>query len=276
MLVDTHAHLYPPEFQVEEIASLLGTAKDQGQIAAIVVVPENIQEANTVLDLARTYPILQPCAGLHPIQKDDYDGTPRLRSASLADLPPILSFITTHKDTLIGVGECGLDFSPHILTTSSTPIDDQKTIQRSVFLQQAQLARDLSLPLNVHSRNAGHHAIDILRESNAPPSLLHAFDGRPAHAMRAVQMGCMLSVAPIVVRSPQLRKLVETVPLDALVLETDSPALAAEKGGRNTPLELRVACEAVAEIKGVSVDDVARMTTENARKLFPRLKLNEA
>ncbi|KAJ3039446.1 putative deoxyribonuclease tatdn3 [Rhizophlyctis rosea] len=273
-LIDCHAHFYPPNFPRDTISSIVTQLHDVPiPIAAIITVPETVEEAHEVLALSQVHPVINPCAGLHPVQHfTTPTGEKHRRSAIQSHLPPILDFINTHHDSLISIGECGLDFSPHIISTTTTPAEEQKDIQRSIFASQITLASSLSLPLNVHSRSAGHHAITLLREHNAPPSLLHAFDGRPAHALNAVQMGHYLSVAPIVVRSPQLQKIVQAVPLDHLVLETDSPALSAEKGGRNTPLELGIACREVARLKGVTEEEVANITTENARKLFKKIR----
>ncbi|KAJ3041603.1 putative deoxyribonuclease tatdn3 [Rhizophlyctis rosea] len=274
-LIDCHAHFYPPNFSISEIETILSSIQDNGSnIRSIITVPETIEEAHQVLSLSKKYPMINPSAGLHPVQQTQTaTGESFARSATHTDLPPILDFISTHHESLTSIGECGLDFSPHILATTHTgPIETQKEIQKSIFTSHITLAKSHSIPLNIHSRSAGHHAISLLREHNAPPSLLHAFDGRPSHALNAVQLGHYLSIAPIVVRSPQLQKLVQAVPLDHLVLETDSPALCVEKGGRNTPLELEVACREVARLKAVDVEEVRRITTENARKLFTKLR----
>jgi TatD DNase family protein len=166
----------------------------------------------------------------------------------------------------------GLDFSPHVIGSSDAASQEGRAIQQHVFAAQIQVANGLGLPLNVHSRSAGHYAIDTLVQNNAQGALLHAFDGRAVHALKAVAAGYYLSVPASVVRSPHMQKLVRQVPLDHLVLETDSPALAPEKGGSNRPSNVRLACSYLAKAKGLSEDEVAAITTANAIKLFPRLQ----
>jgi TatD DNase family protein len=100
--------------------------------------------------------------------------------------------------------------------------------------------------------------------------LLHAFDGKAATAAAGVDAGYGFSIPPSVVRSPQKQKLVRYLPLDCLLLETDSPVLGPDPAVRNEPANLAIACRAVADLKGVSVETVAQATTDNARRLFPR------
>ncbi|CAI5982924.1 unnamed protein product [Closterium sp. NIES-64] len=137
-------------------------------------------------------------------------------------------------------------------------------MQREVFQRQLSLAAELGLPVNVHSRSAGHHAIEEIVQSGLPATsaaLMHAFDGRLVHAERAERHGgFFFSVPPSVVRSPQTQKLVKGLPLSCLVLETDSPALAPEKGATNEPCNIVVSCREIARIHGVTVAEVAKTT----------------
>jgi TatD DNase family protein len=143
-------------------------------------------------------------------------------------------------------------------------------VQEAILEEFVALSDELDLPLNVHSRSAGRHAIALLKSCNARRVLLHAFDGKAGTAAAGVEAGYGFSIPPSVVRSPQKQKLVRYLPLDCLLLETDSPVLGPDPAVRNEPANLAIACRAVAELKGVSPETVARVTTDNARRLFPR------
>lgn len=171
----------------------------------------------------------------------------------------------------------GLDFTPRVLQpppeqqqpdgAARTP-EELRDVQVEVLRRQVALADELDLPLNVHSRSAGHYAVDALIAGGARRALLHAFDGRLQHALRGAAAGFCFSVPPSVVRSPHMQGLVAGLPLDSLVLETDAPALPPERGGRNAPANLAVSAAEVARIKGLSRNEVVAATTANALRLF--------
>ena len=147
---------------------------------------------------------------------------------------------------------------------------DEREVQREILAQHIALSRELDLPLNVHSRSAGRHTIAWLREHGAQRVLMHAFDGKVSAAMAGIEAGYYFSVPPSIVRSPQKQKLVRHLPLERLLLESDSTVLGPEREQRNEPCNVWLACEHIATIKGVSAEDVAHITTTNARTLFPR------
>ena len=267
-MIDCHAHTYPPQFSKEDLDELLREAASKG-VTAIVTVPESLADCQEVLTLAAAQPLIQPCAGLHPVQPiHDHGFYSSCRCVQSEDLPPVLSFIRNHVEQLVAIGEIGLDFSPHIIGTDAS----LREMQQQVFAAQIQLANELNLPVNVHSRSAGHYVIDCLIANNAQGALLHAFDGKLGHALKGAAAGFYFSVPPSIVRSPQKQKMVKGLPLDNLLLETDSPALGPEKGVNNKPSNISIACAEVARIKGVSREEVAAITTANALKLFPKLK----
>ncbi|KAJ3161789.1 putative deoxyribonuclease tatdn3 [Geranomyces michiganensis] len=257
--IDCHAHLCPPAFP--SAAAVIAEAQSAG-VCAILNVSESLADCPHVL--ANAHPLLRPCIGLHPVQPNTG------KSVTLADLPDILALINASAARVTAVGEVGLDFSPHVLSASPTSHVEQKAVQREVFIAQARLAASLGLPVNVHSRQAGHYAIAAMVEAGAG-GLLHAFDGKVSHALKGVQNGYLFSVAPNVVRSEHLRKLVKAIPLDHLVLETDSPALGPIAGVPNVPANVRIACEELAKLKQISMEEAADITTANAIKCFPRL-----
>jgi TatD DNase family protein len=174
---------------------------------------------------------------------------------------PVIQQIREHAGQLAAMGEVGLDY-----WIAKEPEARQQ--QRAALIRLAALALELDLPLSVHSRSAGHHALGLLQECGARRVCMHAFDGAAKHAARAAEMGYLLSVPPSVVRSPQKQKLVQRVPLVSLMLETDSPVLGPDREQRNVPANVTVAADKIAEIKGCDLEQVLRVTSDNARRFF--------
>ncbi len=246
-LVDAHAHLADPSFDADR-EDVLARARAAG-VARVVTVGETVEDARRILELAPRHPEIAPAIGLYPTVLD--------RDA----LAEIAALAREHRDALVALGEVGLD---------RWKVQDpaERELQRELFLAQVDLALELDLPLNVHSRSAGRYAIEALVERGARRVLLHAFDARPATTRRGLEAGFYFSIPPSIVRSPQKRKLAALVPLDRLLLETDSPVLGPDRERRNEPANLLVVLDELAAIKGVSREEIARATTGNARRLF--------
>lgn len=247
-LVDAHAHLAAAEFR-EDLEAVLSDAAAAG-ITRIITVGETLEDAEANLALAARFPQVKVCAGLYPTVLD--------REASAA----LHAFIWARRDSFVGIGEVGLD---HWIVKE----DAERDLQRQIFADFIALAADLDLPLNVHSRSAGRVTVQFLKEQGARRVLLHAFDGKASAALEGAAAGFFFSIPPSVVRSVQKQKLVRALPLERLLLETDSPVLGPDPAARNEPRNLRIACQAVADLKGVSFEEVAERTTANARQLFP-------
>ncbi|XP_008124034.2 putative deoxyribonuclease TATDN3 isoform X3 [Anolis carolinensis] len=259
--VDCHCHLAAPEFE-GDIECVLEEAR-KSKLLALVAVAEHSGDFEKIIHLSERYSgFVFGCLGIHPIQSSP---TGQERSVTLQDLDEALPLIELYKDHLLAIGEVGLDFTPRIAST-----EEQKEGQRQVLIKQIQLAKQLDLPLNVHSRSAGRPTINLLKEQGAERVLLHAFDGKPSVAIAGVQAGYFFSIPPSIIRSEQ--KLVKQLPLESICLETDSPALGPEKQVRNEPKNIFIAAEYIAKIKGISVEDVLHKTTQNALKVFPKLK----
>eukprot|EP00123_Amoebidium_parasiticum_P016131 comp23302_c0_seq1/m.38262 comp23302_c0_seq1/g.38262 ORF comp23302_c0_seq1/g.38262 comp23302_c0_seq1/m.38262 type:complete len:202 (-) comp23302_c0_seq1:511-1116(-) len=185
---DVHAHLADNLFS-GDLSDVLSKARADG-VLGVLAVSENLEEAERILELSRSNPgFVGACAGMHP------------EKASMESLPAMLRFIRDNKDSLTAVGEVGLDYSPHILGSSDP--EGVKAVQRECLIRQAELARDLGLPLNLHSRSAGHHVIQVLKELQIKDAVLHAFDGKPHYAEDGAKHGYYFSVPPSIVRSPK-------------------------------------------------------------------------
>lgn len=260
--VDCHTHLADPMFSLD-IQTVVEKARETG-IAAALVCTETPEDIPRVLDLCERFPhMLLPCLGIHPVQKNT-DGIERCVTEQ--DLEQAISEMEKHIDKLCAIGEVGLDFQPRI-----TPDAEHKAAQRAVLQTQVEFAKKHDLPLNVHSRSAGRPTIAALKEFGAKNVLLHAFDGRPSIAMEGVKEGYFFSIPPSIVRSEQKVKLIKQLPIEHILLETDSPALSPVKGERNEPSNVQISCDYIAEVKGLTPQEVKRITTQNALKLFPRL-----
>ncbi len=249
LLFDAHAHLAAQDF-ADDLPEVLARAESAG-LCGVLTVGETLADAERILDLAGRHGFIKPAAGLYPTILDP------------AAAEAVFAFIRRNADGLAALGEVGLD-------RWAVKTEAEWRVQEDILAGFVALANRLNLSLNVHSRSAGRHTIGFLRRCGARRVLLHAFDGRAAAALEGAEAGYAFSIPPSVVRSPQKQKLVRRLPLECLLLESDSPVLGPDPAARNEPANVVVACRAVAELKGVSPATVARVTTDNARRLFPR------
>jgi TatD DNase family protein len=257
-LIDCHTHLTDGAFAHDRPA-VLQRARTAG-VEAIAIVGQDLAENRGVLAAAAEVgpggPALLPFLGLHPDRFAD-----RADPISDGEQAAIGALIREQARAITGIGEVGLDYWV-------CQDEGRREAQREAFRTLISLAEALALPLNVHSRSAGRHVVALLKEMGARRVLLHAFDGKAGHALEGAEAGFLFSVPPSIVRSRQKQKLVRALPLAALALETDSPVLGPQPGERNEPANLTVAAAAIAEIKGVPVAEVCRITADNARRLF--------
>lgn len=247
MLVDTHTHLCDADFDGDR-AAVLDRARAAG-VAAVVAVGETLADARRNLELARTGKMLKPAAGLYPAHLD------------LDQADAMIDFIRSNRSRLVAIGEVGLDYWV-------VKAETDKAVQREIFTRFIDLSRELDLPLNIHSRSAGRHAVAHLLTHGAVRVQLHAFDGKAAAAMPAVEAGYYFSIPPSIVRSRQKQKLVRQLPLSALLVETDSPVLGPEPKVRNEPANLLLAVNAIAQIKKIPIEEVMAAVTANTLRLY--------
>jgi len=246
-LVDTHTHLCDASFDADR-TEVIERARKAG-VSAIIAVSEILADARRNLELAQNYAILRPAAGLYPTHLD------------LADAEAVMAWIREERSKLWAIGEVGLD---HWKVKEET----ERDLQREIFGNFIDLALELDLPLNVHSRSAGRHAIASLLERDARRVQLHAFDGKATTALPAMEAGYFFSIPPSVVRSRQKQKLVKQLPLSCLLVETDSPVLAPSPDERNEPANVVIAIGAIAELKKVNKEEVIETVSENTRRLY--------
>ncbi len=248
MLIDTHAHLCDAVFDGDR-TEVLERARQAG-IGTVVAVAETLAEAERNLELAALYPgMVQPAAGLFPTILD------------LEQAEKIAAWIHRHQGQLAAIGEVGLDFW-------KVQEDADREVQKQIFGLFIDLAQEVDLPLNIHSRAAGRQTIEMLLERGASRVQLHAFDGRAAKALPAVEAGYFFSVPPSIVRSAQKQKLIRQLPLTSLLVETDSPVLGPDAAARNEPANAKLSVQAIAEIKSLPHPEVAATVTDNTIRLY--------
>jgi TatD DNase family protein len=253
-LIDTHAHLTDPKLAVN-LDQILARAREGG-VVKIVTVGAGPDDCRAALSLAERYDHIFAVIGIHPHLADDFQ--------SLDSLRPMLE-----HPKLLALGETGLDYY--------YDFGDRQN-QRNLFQAHLELARETDLPVVVHCRDAFDDTLAILR--SAPRGIrgvFHCFAGDPDQAAQVLELGWFISFAGTVTfkNADNLRQTARTVPLDRLVVETDSPYLSPEpvrKIRLNEPAHVLHTAKLIADLRKLSLDEFARRTCDNAIKLFgPKL-----
>lgn len=246
-LVDVHSHIHI----LENLDEILSRAAKAGVVA--VITSSEGDDYEKALEVARRYPNVFASIGLHPTKAEDS-----------ALVEKVIEFIDEHKDEIIAIGEVGLDYF-------RIREEERRKVQQEVFRRFIELALELDKPLVIHSRSAGKYCIEILAEYKPKRVVMHAFDGNYKYAKRGAMLGFKFSIPPSIVRSQQKKNLVKALPLNALLLESDSPALAPKKGEPNEPANIVYSLNAIAEIKRIPVEDAAEIIRKNTLEVFPEL-----
>ncbi|XP_029449089.1 putative deoxyribonuclease tatdn3-A isoform X3 [Rhinatrema bivittatum] len=265
--IDCHCHMTAAEF-LQDVDAIIEKSRQAG-VKALVSVTEHANEFERLIHLSERYAdFVMPCFGIHPVQSTEQGH----HSVSLQDLEPVLPVFEKFKDKLVAIGEIGLDFTPWLASTWQ-----EREEQKRVFRMQLDAAKRFGLPVNVHSRSAGRQTISFLKEQGVQNVLLHNFAGRLSAALEGVQAGYFFSFPPAVARNDQRVKLIQHIPLENICLETDSPSLGPNLQERNVPENIRISCQYIASVKGLSPQTVCDVTANNALRLFPRVsqKLKE-
>ena len=251
MIFDTHAHYDSEQFD-EDRETLLASMKEAG-VGTIVNVAASYESCFEVPKLAEKYPFMYAAVGVHPDEVGDLNEETFARMKEQFKL-----------DKVVAVGEIGLDYywdnEPH-------------EIQKKWFIRQLDLAMELDLPVMIHSRSAAADTMEIMKEhGQGLRGIIHCYSYSVEHAREYVKMGYLLGIGGVVTfkNARKLKEVVEEIPLEALVLETDCPYLAPvpNRGKRNSSLNLPLIAEEIAAIKQISCEEVITQTRENARKLF--------
>ncbi len=245
MLIDVHAHLDFPQFNPDRDKIIKEAGREDIIIINSGIGPEGIKKT---LELSRKHDNVYATLGLSPQEFDE------------EIIEETISLIRKHRCDIVGVGEVGLDY--HWIKEP-----EKRHAEKINFDRFINLSKELSLPVVIHSRDAESDVIKKIEEENFR-AILHSFGGTVEEAERAVSLGALISIPANICYSKQKMKLAKRIPLKSIVLETDSPYLSPEPKTRNSPLNLKLSTEKIAEIKEVDVDTIEEVTTENAKKFF--------
>lgn len=253
MLYDTHAHLNDEAF-AGDLAAVLSRGKEAG-VGLINVVGCDWETSRQAVALAEQYAEIYAVVGVHPSDSGTYSPAMEADLLSLAK-----------KEKVVAIGEIGLDY--HYDNT------DRDT-QHKVFRRQIRLAQRLDLPLVIHSRDAFDDTLGILKEElgeSGHNGVFHCFSGSWEQAQACLKYGYYLGFdGPLTFKNAKKPvRVVEQMPLDRLLIETDCPYLSPEprRGRRNEPAHVRYVAAKAAELRGISVEEVERVSCENGRRLF--------
>ncbi len=252
MLIDTHAHLEMREFD-EDREAVITRAREAG-VEYIVTIGTTVESSRDAVVLADKYDFIYAAIGIHPHEVKDILHPAYEIIRGLAKHPKVVAY-----------GEIGLDYH-----YEHSPRADQLRKFRDMLRE----ARELDLPVIIHDREAHEDTLRIISEEWSADlgGVMHCFSGDAAMAKKLIEMGFSISIAGPVTfpKAEALREVVRQIPIEHLLVETDSPYLAPQpnRGKRNEPAYVRHTAEAIAKLKGLTFDDVARITSFNAMQLF--------
>ncbi len=251
MIIDTHAHYDDEQFDADR-EELLGSM-EEGGIGLIVNAGSTVTSWDKIVELTERYPFIYGAVGVHPDEVGELDEEKFLRMADLLD-----------RDKIVAVGEIGLDYY----------WDKEKhELQKEWFVRQLGLAREKEMPVIIHSREAAADTFEIMKQHAAGmKAVIHCYSYSPEMAREYVKMGYYIGIGGVVTfkNAKKLKQVVQEIPLESIVLETDCPYLAPVpyRGERNCSLYLPYVAEQIAELKGTTVEEVIQQTEKNSRELY--------
>jgi TatD DNase family protein len=249
-MIDTHCHLEMDAFDRDRDAVINRAIK--GGMEAMITIASDVQSNEKAISLSKSYPNIYASVGIHPHDARFFNDDIYNR---------ILDYCKDVK--VVAIGETGLDYHYENCI---------KDIQRDVFIRHLDISKQTGLPVIIHSRDAQDDTLSILKEQNIKSGALHCFSGDIDMAKEILGLGLYISIPGIITfkKAQTLRDVAKMIPDDMLMVETDAPYLAPVpfRGQRNEPAYIIETIKAVAEVRRVSVDDIIRITTLNAKRLF--------
>lgn len=250
MFIDTHCHLDFPEFDNDR-DEVIKRSREDG-IGFIINIGSSLKGSQASLELARHYEFIYAAIGVHPHDADSFSEKTYSAIKELAG-----------KEKVVAIGETGLDYYRNL----SSPQN-----QKALFISLINLSKELNLPLVIHTRLAEADTLKILKSAMPVRGVVHCFSGDDNFLKECLDLGFLLSFTCNITykKADNLRNIVKNAPLERILLETDAPYLAPEglRGRRNEPINVKALAEMIAQIKQIGVEQVAAVTTDNAKKLF--------
>ena len=251
MIFDTHAHYDDGQFDTDR-EELLG-AMEAGGVGTIVDAGSTLESWDKILELTERYPFIYGAIGIHPDEAGTLDEAGMERMAKLLD-----------GDKIVAVGEIGLDYYWD---------KENHDVQKHWFIRQLDMAREKQMPVIIHSREAAADTMDIMKQhASGMKAVIHCYSYSAEMAKEYVKMGYYIGVGGVVTfkNAKKLKQVVQEIPLERILLETDCPYLAPVpiRGKRNSSLNLPYVAEAIAELKGTTAEEVIQQTEKNARELY--------
>ena len=251
MLFDTHAHYDSGAFNADRM-EVLASMPEQG-VGLILNPGCDLETSRTAVSLANAFDFVYAAVGVHPSDCETYTDQVEEELRRLAADPRVKA-----------IGEIGLDY----YWKDNAPAE----VQKAVFRRQMELARELKLPVIIHDREAHRDCLEIVKEFPDVTGVYHCYSGGIEDAKTLVKLGWMLSFTGVVTYKNARKSLevIEWLPMDRIMIETDSPYLTPEpfRGKRNDSSKVRYVAETIARVKGLDVDEVIRLTTENGTRFF--------
>lgn len=252
LYIDTHAHYTDKQFNNDR-DELLNTIKKD--FYALVEIGCDLKTSKLALDLSDKYDFIYSALGIHPSE---------VKNAKPSDLDFIKQNAKEKK--VVAIGEIGLDYY-------WDKEDEIKSLQKRMFILQLQIARDKNLPVVIHSREASKDTLDIMKTyASDMRGIIHCYSYSYETAVEYIKMGYYIGIGGVVTynNAKKLQEVVEKIPLKHLVLETDAPYLSPvpNRGKRNSSLNLKYVVEKIAQLKGISEQEVLETTYNNARCVY--------
>lgn len=248
-LIDSHAHVYWKDFN-DDVSAVMDRAKDAG-VEKTVMIGATLKESGSAVDFANDHENVWATVGAHPHDAENVNADTIVKLKSLAEDPIV-----------VAIGECGLDYFK---------MRNTKEAQLNAFKLQLELAQEIEKPVVIHARDAWDDIFAVLKSFKLR-GVIHSFTGGVTEVKKALDLGFFVAFNGIVTfpKNDELQEAAAFVPLDRMLLETDSPFLAPQKmrGERNEPAYVRFVADKLVELRPESLEEISEQTSKNAEALF--------